>query len=430
MNGHSPNVQKSATLASLNIQKQLLKKTDMQQATLKDTEKHPSHAVRIIAPILISLFTIVCMLLAIEVYLRVGFDTLPAGVQGDIQAVRRVPWSEERIIKPVPFLADRNYQARLEPGLADYPVRWRDARFRFTTRPMWEGHPVGLRTGEPQWPLDLAAFGDSFTFCWTDVDDCWVQRLQNDYGYSVVNAGQPGTGSGGQFQLMSEIVEPIKAPLVVWQWYGNDLMDDYVLATFRGETEPLETPPGPAPAVEPQGFERYSALYFMLNLYILNPPDSDDPYQHTEILDIQGRNMYVQSNEYTHPLSLSYPAVAYGWTRMVEHHDAAAALLDSLDAELLIILFPTKEEAYRADLEDRFGTSYFEAAGESRLMMMELCEERGWHCIDMLPYFQQAIEDGDTVYHAGDFHLDAAGNAIVAEVVNDYIIDHQLLPSD
>ncbi len=399
------------------------------QAIPANTPKSPSRAVRIIGPLLVTLFTLICMFFALEAYLRIGFNTLPAGVQGDIQAVRRVPWSEERIIKPVPFLADSNYQARLEPGLKEHPVRWQDARFKFTTRPMWEGHPVGLRTGEPRWPLDLAAFGDSFTFCWTAVEDCWVQRLQSEHGYSVVNAGQPGTGSGGQFQLMQEIIEPIEAPLVVWQWYGNDLMDDHVLATFRGEVQGIAGPPGVIPAREPQGFERYSALYFMLQLYILDPIEPQKPYLELIVVEANGRELLLPNDEYTHGFSLSYPAVADGWERHVQHHEAAATYLESIGAEQLIVLVPTKEEAYEAYLADQYSADFFTQAAEGRLQMLALCAEHSWHCIDLLPIFQAAIADGETIYYARDFHLDASGNAIVAEVVHNYIVENNLLPN-
>lgn len=392
--------------------------------------KRPSRVMRIIGPILITIFSLACMLLTLEAYMRVGFDTLPPGVQGDIQGVRRVPWSEERIIQPIPFLSDSNYLARLEPGIVDHSVRWRDARFKFSTRAMWEGHPVGLRTHEPLWPLDLVAFGDSFTFCWTDVEDCWVQRLQSDYGYSVVNAGQPATGSGGQLKLMTEILEPIQAPLVVWQWYGNDLMDDYVLASYNGEAGGLEEPPGAIPVREPQGFERYSALYFMLNLYILDPPSYDGRFLEYVEVEANGREISVPSDEYAHGFSFSYPAIADGWERNVAHHMAAAEFVAELGVEMVIVIIPTKEEVYQAYIGDDLSPETYEDAGEGRRRLVALCQEQGWHCIDMLPYFQEAVEDGDTVYWAGDFHLDASGNLVVARVVNDYIIENELLPSD
>src|SRR5262245_4184213 len=75
-----------------------------------------------------------------EAFMRIGFDYLPPAVQGEIQLVRRVPWSDEQIIRPIPFLIERDFQTRLSPGLKDYPVHWSDARFTFNTISVWDGH--------------------------------------------------------------------------------------------------------------------------------------------------------------------------------------------------------------------------------------------------------------------------------------------------
>src|SRR5215813_3845363 len=173
--------------------------------------------------LLLILFGLAIAWLMIEILMRVAFDFLPPKVQADIQHARRVPWSEETIIPQIPWVIDRDFQLRLPPGLHDSPVHWSDAKFTFNTISAWEGHRAGLRTDPPRWPLDMVAFGDSFTFCWVKVEDCWVQRLQNDYDWHVVNAGIPGTGTTGQFRLMQELVPPLKPALVVWAWYNNDV---------------------------------------------------------------------------------------------------------------------------------------------------------------------------------------------------------------
>jgi hypothetical protein len=45
----------------------------------------------------------------------------------------------------------------------------------------------------------------------------------------------------------------------------------------------------------------------------------------------------------------------------------------------------------------------------------------------MTPYFQDAVDAGQTVYNAFDFHLDASGNKIVSDVVANYLIENGLL---
>lgn len=378
---------------------------------------------------LIVFSSIVITLLALEVFMRVGFDLLPPQLQGNIQSVRVVPWDERPMVLPVPFEADTGYQARLAPGYEDYPVRWMDARFAFTTvnLPDWE-HPVGLRTAPfPDWPVDLIAFGDSFTFCWTDINDCWVQRLQSDYDLSIINAGMPGTGPTGQAKLIEEIAIPIGTPLVVWQRYTNDSFDDYTLHWLRGEAPGLASAPAVAPAYELQGMEKYSALLAMI-ANIQHTQSQEDPFQHSQLLDIAGRQMLVTTNEYPHGSSTYYPAVQFGWKRNVEAYlSTVKRLRTAIDAEVVFVIIPTKEEAYADYLTDTLGEDYMMQLGENRRLMLQQCAYHSWHCVDTLPAFQEAIANGETVYYAQDFHLDESGNAIVARLVSDYIRENDLL---
>lgn len=381
----------------------------------------------IISGLILTFFSLAFSALMIEIFVRVAFDSLPAAMQGDIQHVRRVPWQEERLVQPFPFIIDNRFQARLEPGIKDYPIHWRDAEFSFSTGTVWDGHVIGLRTDGPRWPLQVLAFGDSFTFCWTEVDDCWVQRLQNDYGWNSVNAGLAGTGSSGQLALIEDIGPALQPSLVVWQWYPNDLSDDYVLANIQGKTETLKGAPSPDPVPDAAGLARYSAVYTLLKKW-LDPPESSSPYKHYVTRNVNGREMLVATNEYVSPFSLTYPLVQYGWERNVEAHEAGAAFIQQeLGAELILVLLPTKEEAYAEYLVDDLSEDYIQQIGESRRMLMALCNEKGWRCIDMLPIFQEAIRNDETIYYALDFHLDASGNRLLAQTLHDYIIENGLL---
>lgn len=374
-------------------------------------------------------FILLLSWLAVEVALRVGFELLPPKVQGDIQSVRVWPWSAETIIPHIPFVIDKEFQVRLPPDLRNFPVRWSDAKFTFDTNPIWAGHRAGLRKDlEIQWPLDIIAFGDSFTFCWTTQADCWVQQLHDTYGWHVVDAGIPGTGSTGQQRAMQEMVPPVKPSVVLWTWYNNDVTDDYDLAKIRGEIGELQGPILPNPVREPQGLGQYSALYWLMFNWI-NPPLSDTPYRHYDTVSINGRLLLVHTNEYPYTSSLHWEANQYGWKRNVEAHQSAVkAIEQDLNTPLVILIIPTKEEAYREYLESHIGAAYLDEMGNTRRQLLQLCQDNQWHCIDLLPYFQQAIHDGQTVYYSFDSHLDPSGNRIVSKVVYDYLIANQLLP--
>lgn len=381
----------------------------------------------ILSGFILTFFSLAFSILMIEIFVRVGFDFLPPSMQGDIQHVRRVPWNEERLVQPFPFVIDNRFQARLDPGIKDYPIHWRDAKFTFSTGTVWDGHVVGLRTDGPQWPLQVLAFGDSFTFCWTEVNDCWVQRLQNDYGWNSVNAGLAGTGSTGQMALIEDIGPALQPELVIWQWYPNDLSDDYVLANIQGKTGTLEGAPGPDAIPDAKGLAQYSAVYTLLKKW-LDPPKSSNSYKHYVTREVNGRDMLVTTNEYPSGFSMTYPLTQYGWERNVEAHEAGASFIQQeIGAEMLLVLLPTKEEAYAEYLIDELGEAYIDEIGESRRILMALCKEKDWRCIDMLPVFQEAIRNGETIYYALDFHLDASGNRLLAETLHDYIVENGLL---
>lgn len=398
------------------------------------TPRSKSRIKLIVRRLLIILFGLTIGWLLIEVLLRVSFDVLPPGIQSDIQHVRQVPWSDSTIIPAMPFVIDRDFQARIPPDLHNYLVHWSDAQFTFSTIPAWHNpdgspHRAGLRSDPPNWPLDILTFGDSFTFCWTKYEDCWAHHLQADYSWHIFNAGIPGTGTTGQLNLMKEIAPPlswkVNPPVVIWQWFSNDVTDDYDLARLRGETPELQGGIYPDPVPEPTGLARYSALYALFAAKFTQSKPSQ--YQHYQLVTLNGRPVSVHTNEYPFSASIIYPADAYGWAHNVQSHKDGAQLLKDIGAKMIIIPIPTKEEAYADQLVNLLGQKYLDQMGETRRLVLEQCTKEGWYCIDPLPAFQQAIKNGQTIYYAFDAHLDASGNKVLAELVHDYIIKNGLL---
>ncbi|MDW8299529.1 MAG: hypothetical protein RML95_09340 [Anaerolineae bacterium] len=386
--------------------------------------RHSSKALRRLALIL---FGVLLAWLLIEILLRVGFESLPPSVQAQLQGVRRVPWSDERIVPAFPFILDRTIQVRLPVGLQDYPVRWSDARFQVDTVSVWDGHGVGFRSAPPRYPLDVMTFGDSFTFCWTRYDDCWVTQLAKRGG-NWFNAAVPGTGTAGQFALMQQIVPPTRPRLVIWTWFPNDLKDVYDLDLLQGKTEPLETPPPLNPDLEPVGLGQFSAVAHLIYV-ALTPPVVLTPYKHYQTVFIKNRPLLVRTTEYPHADSLAWSANRYGLARTLEIFDQARRFLrEEVGAELLIVLLPTKEEAYGRALSPILGDKYIESIGEGRRTIIAHLAANSYHYLDALPALRAAVERGETVFYSFDSHLDASGNRVLAELVAEYLERESLLP--
>ncbi len=372
--------------------------------------------------------------LAVELILRLTFDRLPPGIQGAIQSVEMWPWSgpDDTILPRTPFTIDRDFQSRLPVGLKNFPIHWSDAQFTFNTISLWKNpdgteHRAGLRTNPPQWPVDVMTYGDSFTFCWTKFEECWVQRLADDQGWHVVNAGNPGTGTTGQLNLLKETAKPIRPALVIWQWYPNDEPDDYDLAKIRGEVEEMPNAPYPDADLQPEGLPRYSALAAILKARF-DPPVKKSPYKHFQNMTLNGRLMSIRTNEYANPYALEYPRNAFGIARnLTAQVEGERFLRESVGAKLLIVFIPTKEEAYAEVLIGTLGKDYLDKIGEGRRKLVAQCQQNGWNCLDMTSIFQEAVRNGKSVYYGFDSHLDPVGNQILAQAVEDFIAAKKLL---
>ncbi len=125
---------------------------------------------------------------------------------------------------------------------------------------------------------------------------------------------------------------------------------------------------------------------------------------------------------------LSRPANQYGWERMVEVLDEAQRLVTGdMHAELMIVLMPNKEEVYADDIADDIGQDYLDIVSEGRLKLMDLCQERGWHCLDLTAPLQAEARAGREIFYSVDHHITAYGNEVVARAVADYLIAQGLL---
>lgn len=374
------------------------------------------------------LFSVAVTWFMLELVLRVAFDALPPGVQGTIQHVRRWPWSDENdtILPRQPFTIDRDFQVRMPVGLVDFPVRWSDAQFAYSTISAWDGHRAGLRSDPPEWPLDIMTFGDSFAWCWVKWADCWVKRLRTDDGWHTFNAAIPGTGVTGQANLIKELVPPMKPRLVVWLWFPNDISDDYDLAKIRGEVGDLPGAPYPDPERPLTGLSSISAVAALVNDR-LDPPKKQSPYQHYQEVTLNGRPYSIHTSEYPHPYGLVWDNNRFGIERNLKSQADVHALLDGLNIRLLIVFLPVKEEAYAAQLEPTLGADYLTAIGGGRRQLLKQCEDNGWYCLDATPALSETAANGQTIFYQFDSHLDPSGNAVLVRAIADYIRANGLL---
>lgn len=390
---------------------------------------------RLLIRLLLVCFGLLLALLIAEIGIRLLYASLPQNLQIALRDVRTSPFSDQRLAPPPLWQSDRDYLTIVRPDAVDLLQAGSPTVIFPVSSYAWWGGRVGFRSPPPtDGVVQAVALGDSHTFCFTRVEDCWVTKLSETANLPISNLGQPVTGSLGHARLFYDFVAKpelgLKQPrLVLWQFYGNDYNDDYGLAVLDGTNQ---TPPSESTATttSDRDLQRWlrqnSVVYALIDALTHRDPGVDmfvDPYR---VID-QGVDIFFGQTYIRDSFDMTQPRNLEG--ERLSHQ----AILDTRDrvekngGAFVIILMPTKEEVYRALTEPKLGQAAVDALAETRVRLLKFCDEQHLTCFDLLPGLQAAAAQHQQVFFPTDPHLNAAGNALVANLVNTFLHDHGLL---
>lgn len=387
---------------------------------------HPPLPRRLALRLLAALIGLSLAVLLLEVLIRVMYPALPNGLQIALRFVHVTPFTDARLA-PLPIWAeDAEYQMVVRPGVQNVEqVGSLSVRFPVSTYAWWGGR-VGFRSPPPtDGVVQAVAIGDSHTFCFTAEADCWVNKLSTALGVNISNLGQPVTGSVSHWRRYQHFVlNPalgLKQPsLVIWQFYGNDFNDDYGLAVLNG-TNRVAPPSVAAPAPPDSGMvawlKSYSAVF--------------------ALIDALGRANEAQNRLFVDPYAVEKGAfrLAFGRPYLLESFNLNAernqegadlsqrAILAASEAvranggRFLIVIVPTKEEAYQTITAPIMGQDAVQTLRGPRLRLLQICATHGLDCFDLTPALAAAADSGQQVFFPDDIHLTSLGNQIVAEAI-------------
>jgi len=334
--------------------------------------------------------------------------------------VARHPFTADKILPEQIWFDDDSYQLITPPGI-DNELHYPDPRIGLhvsTKNWLDPNSKVGFRVPstawEPTWPVDVVVVGDSFTFCYVDYEQCWVDLLATQHQFSMVNLGLVATGSTSHKNVLNTFGLPHRPKMVIWQWYGNDFNDDYGFATQYGE-KAVERKGGET--VPPGWLRRNSAVFSLIYALVQAGRGST---QYAQFIDPYSADIGSKTVWFGRP----YMQQAYDLESEKNREGLALtqqAIIDSkerLDAEgiqLLIILIPAKEEVYQTWTADQLPDGMLDTLSVGRLHMLDFCQTEQLHCLDMTGPLTDQANIGNLVYHERDTHLNAAGNQILAE---------------
>lgn len=377
-------------------------------------------------------------LLAIVALLELGLRALRPALPPRLQemvniAVTGSPFAEtwDRA-----WIRNPDHYFILKPGLVNAP-QFGTPRLKFhvSTIELWPGGGVGFRNRPVDYFVDAVVLGDSFAFCFTERDDCWVTRLEDEASLGLVNLGLPVTGSHSHWLVLRDFGKFYQPPLVIWQFFGNDFNDDYGLFLANGRFEPLESPlrmPDDADAgAGLAGLRSRSALYAALETILTGRRNYDDPVaqgfedRYTVTLPGGERLQFGQTYE-PRALDMTRPANQAGLEISRAAFGMAQDLIATWDGRLAVVLVPTREEVYQQFTAAALGDE-LDRIISARSAMLDLCAELDLLCYDALADLRERSRDGVLLYYEDDLHLNPLGNQVFAELLAGWLAEQNLL---
>ncbi|MEP7289157.1 MAG: hypothetical protein ABI947_25675 [Chloroflexota bacterium] len=384
----------------------------------------------VIARLVVIIFGLVLALLIAEVGVRLLYGSLPMNLQIALRNVRVTPFGDQGLAPPSLWQADTDYLTIVRPGVTDsLQAGSPNVTFHVTSSAWWGGR-VGFRSPQPQdGNVEAVALGDSFTFCFTEVEACWVSLVAQNTGLNISNLGQPVTGSVSHARIFYDFVAKpelkLKQPkLVLWQFYGNDYNDDYGLTVLDHTNKTTEAASQTRPL--PQGtlavwLRENSAIYLLISSLVRGKdPGVEqfvDPYHvKNGDLDLWFGQSYIRD-----AFDLNQPRNQEGETLSQQAIVQTRDLVEKNGGKFVVVVMPTKEEAYRSLTEPQMGKAAIDAIAAPRLNMLDLCQSQHLVCFDALPTLQTEAAIGHQVYFPTDPHLNDLGNRLVGEAVSEFL---------
>jgi hypothetical protein len=353
------------------------------------------------------------------------------GLQIALRDVRVTPFSDQRLAPPSLWTADKDYLTIVRPGVVDSLQAGSPTVTFHVTSYAWWGGRVGFRSPQPtNGSLQAVAVGDSFTFCFTELADCWVSRLAQRTGLSIADLGQPVTGSVSHARLYYDFVAKpdlsLKQPeLVLWQFYGNDNNDDYGLASLNGTA----TSPQESIAVSrslSQGaiavwLRENSVVYSLISALVRGKDPNVEKFVDPFHITSDGLDLWFGQSYIHDAFDMSQPRNLEGEKLGQQAILDTRAIVEKNGGKFVIVVMPTKEEAYRTITEPLMGKDAVDSIAAPRTRLLDFCTAQHLICIDLLPALKAQADQHRQIYFPTDPHLNALGNQIAADAIADAI---------
>lgn len=286
--------------------------------------------------------------------------------------------------------------------------------------------------------------GDSFAWGYTPLDQKWGKVIERSTGIRTLTCGVPGYGTRQEVIKAQRIIKniPQTPTLIIVAHFDDDASDDaefpnytayhgyvvpawvYCEPQFMLATSPLVAtttctvakPNYPLIQQIKTELAAHSILYLIAKrrLHVVDTV-------RTILLKVAPEWLQQQGLVHEHQALFDNHALYFNDSRYWDIHlanlQAFKMLADTTNSKLVVVLIPTKEavEATSTDPQSNNGRT------------KAYLSRHGIPYIDLLPVLHAVDPTSKVLYWPDDVHWTPAGNALVGQVVSDYIAKEHLL---
>ncbi len=371
-----------------------------------------SLAARVLGGMALLLLGCVAGLAIVEIVPRLLPRSLPAGFRGlERVYAGRAKW--EKMMLP-----DQELGYRPRPNLdLGMPSEGRNVQVRTTSYGLGE---VGFRDIGAKAPFDAIALGDSFTFC-DDVsaEACWVRKIGEETGLSVASLGVSGFSTLAEARLLKRYGLALRPRIVLVGVFANDFndnvdFDDWLESgdenfwVWRTHAE------GRGPVA--RWLTQHSQSYRLIEASTRASAKKTFTYKQGDL------DFVFRMDRWWLPDSdrQRRQGRERGWQLMrgalEEMRQSAAAI----DATLVVVLIPAKEEIYWGLVRDHLrGVTgdVPEEADHPLEVVRQHCADHNILACDLRPSLQPVADRGKQLYLRVSGHWNDEGNALAGAAV-------------
>lgn len=339
---------------------------------------------------------------------------LPGLMPAKLRAVQRI--YDARSSWEGMMRGDRELGFTLQPGLdLDFPSEGRSIDIR--TKQLLDLDVAYRDLGvDPPW--QAIALGDSFTFCDdTTAAACWVTRLAEKIGMTIGTLGVNGYSNLAEARLLEKVVPDLSPKLVLVGFFPNDFKDNLHFRNWsRTGTDDYWTWMRQQRRSDlSDKLANYSILYRLIDA--ARRYGRRDTYEHSD-----GKLDFVFRADSWWKTVLENPGATPGYRLSEEAFRSMATTARAAGAELVVLLFPFKEQVYW-DVARRYTTdgdtleiSDIDAPMQA---VRRFLEQGGIPYCDLTDDLRRAAVEREQLYlrvgaHWTDTGNDAAADSIAA----------------